>query len=133
MLHVASSLASTNLNWRNEMNAYMAAPVWDDDDENHRCPHTCKTARTVGAAKVENVYVIDAPHASYRLAHFGGTFVLAESVKLPLPTKGWHKVEVYCLWFGHRLKTRGPKFNIDMSKARVRKAKSCEVVFNIAK
>lgn len=115
------------------MNHYYGAPVWDDDDENHRCPHTAPKARTVDSIPITNMMVIDAPHATYRRAHFGGTFVVAKPEAVPTATEGWHAVEVYCLWFGHRLKTRGLMFKVDMSKARVRKAKSCDVVFNIAK
>lgn len=115
------------------MNSYFSAPIWDDDDEAHRCPHTATKARTVDSITVENMMVIDAPHATYRLAHFGGTFVLAKPDAVPAATEGWHAVEVYCLWFGHRLSTRGLMFKVDMSKARVRKAKTCQVVFNIAK
>lgn len=77
--------------------------------------------------------IIDAKYANYRDASFAGKFVLAEAVKLPLPTKGWHKVEVYCLWFGHRLKTRGPKFSIDMSTATVSEETSCQVFMSLAK
>lgn len=115
------------------MNGYFEAPVWDNDDPAHRCPSTCKTARPVRSIKVTNAIVIDAPQAMYRSAHFGGTFVLADSVELPLPKVGWHTVEVLCLWFGHRLKTRGPEFKIDMSKATVRKVQSCDVVIDIAR
>lgn len=115
------------------MNHYFEAPEWDDDDDAHRCPHTFPKARTVGSIRVENMVVIDAPHATYRNAHFGGTFIVAKPESAPTAGDGWHEVEVYCLWFGHRLKTRGLMFKVDMSKARVRKAKSCDVVFNIAK
>lgn len=115
------------------MNSYFSAPIWDDDDEAHRCPHIAARARTVDSVTVENMMVIDAPHATYRLAHFGGTFVVAKPDAMPKSKEGWHKVEVHCLWFGHRLKTRGLMFKVDMSKARVRRAKTCDVVFNIAR
>lgn len=115
------------------MNPYFSAPIWDDDDQAHRCPHTAPNARTKDSITVTDLLVIDAPHATYRHAHFGGTFVVAKPHALPHTNEGWHAVEVYCLWFGHRLKTRGLMFKVDMSKARVRKAKSCDVVFNIAK
>jgi hypothetical protein len=115
------------------MDLYFDAPIWDDDDEDHRCPHTSPKARTVDPITVKNMVVIDAPHATYRSAHFGGTFIVAKPDAVPEATEGWYEVEVYCLWFKHRLKTRGLMFKVDMSKARVRKAKSCDVVFNIAK
>jgi hypothetical protein len=115
------------------MNLYFSEPIWDDENEDHRCPHTAPNARTVGSITVKDMIVIDAPHATYRLAHFGGTFIVAKPEAVPKATEGWYKIEVYCLWFGHRLKTRGLMFKVDMSKARVRKAKTCDVVFNIAK
>jgi hypothetical protein len=49
----------------------------------------------VNSITVENMTVIDAPHATYRLAHFGGTFVVAKPDALPTATEGWHAVEVY--------------------------------------
>lgn len=75
--------------------------------------------------------MILAPHVKYRNADFGGTFVLAEGVASTLPKKGWAVVEVYCLWFGHRLKTRGLNFKVDMSKAKVEEVFTGEVVFNL--
>ena len=115
------------------MNSYFSAHVWNDAIPKHRCPHTCPKGRTVASIAITNMVVIDAPHATYRLAHFGGTFVVAKPELLPAATEGWHEVEVYCLWFKHRLKTRGLMFKVDMSRARVRKAKACDVVFNIAR
>lgn len=116
------------------MRKYFEAPTWDAaDGEGQRPPDTCTSARTIRSTKISNATVIDAPHVQYRMAHVGGTFLLGDSVELPLPTSGWHKVEVYCLWFGCRLKTRGPKFTIDMSKARVRTGVSCDVVFDLGK
>ena len=115
------------------MNEYFSAPVWNDDVPKHRCPHTYPKGRTVDFITVENMTVIDAPHATYRGAHFGGTFVLAKPEKVLTDFDGWQDVEVYCLWFKHRLKTRGPIFQIDMSKARVRKVKKADVVFYIGK
>ncbi len=116
------------------MRKYLEAPSWDEAEvDGKRPPHTCAIARTLRSAKVNNATVIDAPHVQYRMAHFGGTFVLADGVELPLPRSGWHEVEVYCLWFGCRLKTRGPLFKIDMSKARVRTGVTCDVVMDLGK
>ena len=116
------------------MRKYFEAPTWEDATGDGQRPlDTCATARTIRSTKVNNATVIDAPHATYRSAHFGGTFVLADNVELPLPATGWHKVEVYCRWFGCRLKTRGPLFKIDMSKARVRSGVSCDVVIDLGK
>ena len=113
------------------MEAYFAAPIWNDDVKKHRCPHTAPKARTVDSIPIKSMTVIDAPHVTYRGAHFGGTFVVAKPDALPTSNQGWHKVEVYCLWFGHRLKTRGLMFKVDMAKTRVRTGVNCDVVFNL--
>lgn len=115
------------------MNKYFSARIWDEDPPGKRRPDTDPKARTIDSVKVSNARVIDAPHAKHRGANFGGTFALAESVTLPLPKDGWHAVEVYCLWYGRRLKSRGPIFQIDMSKARVRENVTGEVVFDLGR
>jgi hypothetical protein len=55
----------------------------------------------------------------YRGATISGTFLLGDKNELPLPRKGWQIVEVYCCWFGLRLKTRGLHFKVNMSTAEV--------------
>ena len=115
------------------MNKYFSARIWDEDPPGQRRPHTDPKARPIDSFKVSNARVIDAPHAKYRSANFGGTFALAESVTLPLPKDGWHAVEVYCVWYGRRLKNDGAKLKIDMSKARVRENATCEVVFDLGR
>jgi hypothetical protein len=114
------------------MNEYFKAPIWDKSVSKKLCPDTSKIAKPVRWLKANDELVIEAPEVMYRSAHFSGTFILVEGKQLPLPKNGWCVVEVYCLWFGHRLKTRGPRFKINMSKAKVRKANGCEVVINIA-
>ena len=115
------------------MNKYFSARIWDEDPPGQRRPDTDPKARPIDSVKVSNARVIDVTHAKYRRANFGGTFALAESVTLPLPTEGWHAVEVYCLWYGRRLKTHGALVKIDMSRARVRENATCEVVFDLGR
>jgi len=112
------------------MKEYFEAAVWDKTNPKSP-PGTSKRARTLSSLKVKKKDVILAPHVRYRSSDFGGTFVLADGVAETLPKKGWAVVEVYCLWFGHRLKTRGLNFKVDMSKARVERGFTGEVVFNI--
>lgn len=54
-----------------------------------------------------------------RGANISGTFLLGDKNELQLPLKGWQIVEVYCCWFGLRLKTRGLHFKVNMSNAEV--------------
>jgi hypothetical protein len=77
--------------------------------------------------------VIDAKEVQFRNAHFGGVFVLGDKNTLPLPKHGWHKVEVYCCWFGLRLKTRGLHFTVNMSTAKIIEKYSGAVAVDIAK
>jgi hypothetical protein len=111
------------------MNSYFSAPIWDKK----LCRDTCKIAIPKEAKSVAKARVIVVKHATYRDAPFGGVFLLANSVKLPLPKKGWHAVEVYCCWFGHRLKTRGIKITVDMSDAVIDESYTGKVIANIAK
>jgi len=114
------------------MNEYMKAPIWDDNS-NPSPPNTCQTARVVERIWVNNATVIVTPQALYRAAAFSGTFVLGKDDERTLPKSGWTDVEVFALWFGHRLKTRGPNFKINISKAKILCNYTGEVDFYIAK
>ena len=95
------------------MNHYFERPVWDKK----KCPALNKLAKVKGTTQLQNVRVITVKNATYRSAVFSGTFHLANAVKLPLGDSGIKRVEIYCGWFGHRLKTRGLNFQIDLSTA----------------
>jgi hypothetical protein len=110
------------------MNHYFAANYWDK----RFCKSTCKNAAPKETKDVVNARVIDAKFVNYRDSVFSGKFLLADKVSKELPNNGWHKVEVYCLWFGHRLKTRGIKLTIDMSNATVDNKFTGKVVANIS-
>ena len=81
---------------------------------------------------LQNVRVIKVKNATYRNAVFNGTFHLSNAVKLPILKTGIQRVEVYCGWFGHRLKTRGLKFQIDLSTAVIDDNFSGDVDNNLA-
>jgi hypothetical protein len=98
------------------MHFYMSAEVWN---EQHDTPNTSKRAKPTATQSVSNARVIVVKDAMYRGASFSGTFLLGDKNDLPLPRKGWHVVEVYCCWFGLRLKTRGLHFKVNMSNAEV--------------
>jgi len=114
------------------MNEYMKAPIWNKGNDNSP-PNTFKAAKVVKRLSVKNMDVIVTPQALYRSATLNGTFVLGKDEEATLPKSGWTNVEVFALWFGHRLKTRGPNFKIDMSKAKIVRNYTGEVDFYIAK
>ena len=98
------------------MNHYMSADVWD---QQIGIKNTCKTAKPNTPIEVSNARVIVIKEGMYRSASFNGTFLLGQENKLPLPSENWHKVEIYCCWFGLRLKTRGVHFKVNMSSREV--------------
>lgn len=98
------------------MNHYMSADVWD---QQIGIRDTCKTAKPNTPIEVSNTRVIVIKEGMYRSASFNGTFLLGQENKLPLPRESWYKVEIYCCWFGLRLKTRGVHFKVNMGSAEV--------------
>ena len=111
------------------MNSYMSADVW------HKQPgikDTCKSAKPNSVIEVSNTRVIVIKEGMYRCASFNGAFLLGKENTLPLPSAGWHKVEVYCCWFGLRLKTRGVHFKVNMASAEVDEGFSGLVYCNLS-
>jgi len=111
------------------MNFYFSAKVWDEQDD---APNTSKRAKPSATETVRNARVIVVKDAMYRGATISGTFLLGDKNELPLPLKGLHIVEVYCCWFGLRLKTRGLHFKVNMSNAEVVEYFSERIVSNIS-
>lgn len=111
------------------MHFYMSAEVWN---EQHDAPNTSKRAKPSATQSVRNARVIVVKDAMYRGATFSGTFLLGDKNELPLPRKGWHVVEVYCCWFGLRLKTRGLHFKVNMSNAEVVEAYNGIITSNLS-
>jgi len=110
------------------MNHYFERPLWDKKN----CPDLSKLAKVKGMVHLQNVRVVKVKNATYRNAVFNGTFHLSNAVKLPIVKTGIQRIEVYCGWFGHRLKTRGLKFQIDLSTAVIDDNFSGDVVSNLA-
>ena len=110
------------------MNHYFERPIWDKT----KCPDLSKLAKVKGTVHLQNVRVIKVKNATYRGAVFNGIFHLSNTVKLPIGDSGTKRVEVYCGWFGHRLKTRGLKFQIDLSTAVIDDNFSGDVDNNLA-
>jgi len=111
------------------MNIYMSAKVWNQQND---APNTSKRAKPSATQSVGNARVIVVKDAMYRGATISGTFLLGDKNDLPLPRNGWHIVEVYCCWFGLRLKTRGLHFKVNMSTTEVLDDYSGKVIGNIA-
>ncbi len=110
------------------MNHYFERPIW----EKKKCPDLSKLAKVTHTVHLQNVRVITVKNATYRSAVFNGTFHLSNAVKLPIVKTGIQRVEVYCGWFGYRLKTRGLKFQIDLSTAVIDDNFSGDVDNNLA-
>ena len=110
------------------MNHYFERPLWDKKN----CPDLNKLAKVKGMVHLQNVRVIKVKNATYRNAVFNGTFHLSNAVKLPIVKTGIQRIEVYCGWFGHRLKTRGLKFQIYLSTAVIDDNFSGDVDNNLA-
>jgi hypothetical protein len=111
------------------MSFYMSAKVWE---EQNQAPNTSKKAKPVTQIAVKKATVIVVKDAQYRGATISGTLLLGDRNQLPLPRKGRHPVEVYCCWYGLRLKTRGLRFSVNMSDAEVIADYSGQVVSNLA-
>ena len=110
------------------MSFYDNAPVWLERDA---APHTCVFAKPKKYVSVKNARVIEVTQALYRKAEITGFFLLADKESTTLPTDGWLRVEVQCCWFGFRLKTRGPRFNVNMATAVIHSNYSGNVVADI--
>ena len=110
------------------MNFYFSAKVWDEQND---APNTSKRAKPASPLSVRNARVIVVKDAMYRGATISGTFLLGDKNELPLPRNGWHVVEVYCCWFGLRLKTRGLHFKVNMSDAEFINSFDGEIFKNI--
>jgi hypothetical protein len=110
------------------MNFYTKADVWLDKSD---APNTSNGAKPSSQAPVRNARVIVVKDALYRRATISGTFLLGDKNETPLARKGKILVEVYCCWFGLRLKTRGLHFKVNMSDAKIVENYSGNVVSDL--
>lgn len=110
------------------MQKYFAADVWE---RQHDCPNTNKYAKPVQYERVKNQRVALIKNGTYRNAAVNGYFALADA---ELKTaKGMGVVEVYCLWFGLRLKTRGIHVKCGIKDLEIIESYSGEVVFGLGR
>lgn len=113
------------------MNFYKAAPAWTNEISQKQCPHTSPKAKPKQTKEIINATVIKVSNAQYRDAAFSGTFLLAEGFSLNL-AKPPKTIEVYCLWYGYRLRTRGIKLIIDPKTTELISNYDGEIVTNLA-
>ena len=111
------------------MDFYWNAPVW----ESNECPHTCKSAKPIKPKSVKKAKVITIKNAKYRGAEFNGTFLLGKQALILDGKNKSTRVEVLCKWFGHRLKTRGLAFTVNLKNTIVNDNYTGEVSTDFAK
>jgi hypothetical protein len=111
------------------MEFYYSAPLWDKA----KCPNLCKTAKPTKWQTVANTTVVHVKNGTYRNAVFSGTFALDESHPLTTDKSGWTAGIFYCLWFEHRLQTRGVAIKFDPTTSEVVKGFSGDIVTNLSK
>jgi hypothetical protein len=110
------------------MKYYYDAEIFDKE----LTPHTSKLAKPTVYKTIENKACIVIKNATYRDAEFSGAFLLADSEAANFPKSGFARVEVYCRWFDRRLKTRGIKILVDLSKCQFKKNYSGQIVTNLS-
>ncbi len=119
------------------MDFYFGAPKWDPKKPGFLkklVPNLSVPATAVDLADVNGQTVIHIERGMYRNATINGTFLISKSVKLPLTTLGKRRVQVYCKWFGHRLKSDvGISILVELPLVRIEENYIGKVVSNIAK
>jgi len=111
------------------MNFYWSSKVWENQLD---APHTSRRAKPTAFKRVKKTQVIILKDAMYRDAVFSGAFLLSEKNQLKFPKTGFYTVEVFCCWFGHRLKTRGLHIKVNMKTALVVLDYEGQVVSNLS-
>ena len=112
------------------MNFYFSAEVWNAQSN---APNTSVRAKPSATKTVRNARVIVVKEAVYRNATISGVFLLGDLNQLSFVGNSWQVVEVYCCWFGLRLKTRGLHFKVNMSCAEVIENYSGVICVNLAR
>jgi hypothetical protein len=113
---------------RGYMDFYLKAPKWNDK----KCPNTSKDAAPIKFRAVKDVTVIKLSKAKYRGSEFSGTFLVMNGSNIKELKSGKGKKKVFCLWFGHQIKTECPEFTFDLGDAEVIENYKGKVVTDIA-
>jgi len=118
------------------MDFYFNAPKWDPKAEGFKrkaVPNLSVTATATEWANVHEQTVIHIERGMYRNATINGTFLLARTVKLPLGELGKRRVQIYCKWFGHSLRSgKGLSVLVELPIAKVEHGYSGKIVTNIS-
>lgn len=119
------------------MDFYFGAPKWDPKKPGFLrklVPDLSVAATAVEWEDVNGQTVIHIERGMYRNASINGTFLISKSVKLPLAILGKRRVQVYCKWYGHRLRSDvGISILVELPLVRVEENYIGKVVSNIAK
>jgi hypothetical protein len=119
------------------MDFYFSAPKWDPKKPGflkNLVPTLSVSATAVEWEDVNGQTVIHIARGMYRNATVNGNFLLDKSVKLPLAKLGKRRIQVYCKWHGHRLKSdRGISILVELPLVQVEEGYIGKVVSNIAK
>jgi len=110
------------------MDFYLKAPKWNDK----KCPKTTKHAVPIKYRTVKDVTVIKLAKANYRGSEFGGVFLVMNGSNIKESKLGKGKKKVFCLWFGHQIKTEFPEFTFELSDAEVIENYKGKVVTDLA-
>jgi|LauGreDrversion4_2_1035121.scaffolds.fasta_scaffold254652_3 hypothetical protein len=111
------------------MEFYYRAPVWDSN----QCPTTSKLAKPIKWEAVDRITAVRVVNATYRSAVFSGVFALDEREAIKTGKQGWNEGVFYCLWFDHRLKSRGILIKFDPITSEVLRGYSGEVVSGLGR
>lgn len=97
-------------------------------------PSTDPKAKPSEFVEVKNQRVISVVSGTYRNAVVSGIFLLASTNHQYQGKSPEHQeIEVYCLWFGARLKKGAPRFKIKLNNFSIQENYSGKAVANISR
>ena len=109
-------------------NYYSKAPFF----QGKNTPDTDPFAKVMDEIEVTNQQVIKIESGEYRNAKLKGYFLLADEEKrYESKNIDQQEFQVYCLWFGCRLKRGGPKIKVQANQYSIEEKYSGKVVCNI--
>lgn len=109
-------------------NYYSQAPSF----EKNNAPRTDSFAKVIDEIEVKNQRVIKVESGKYRNANLKGYFLLAnERGKYETKNSDQQEFEIYCLWFGSRLKKGAPKIKVQADQYSIEENYSGKVACNI--
>jgi len=110
------------------MDFYLKAYKWND----RKCPKESKVAVPVKWRTVKDATVIKVTNAKYRKAEFDGVFLVVNGNSIKESKSGKGKKKVFCLWYGHQIKTDFPELTIDIATTELIENYKGKVVIDLA-